>query len=122
MNLRLLVLFLLVVNLSGCGWFFGDKEVITKSPDRIVLVLPETSPVKMDPVDWTIITNENQQEVFDNLKNKNQQPVLLGLTDTGYENLSLNFAKLRAYILTQKKVIEIYKDYYEKTEKSKEAK
>ena len=39
--------------------------------------------------------------------------MLIGLTDEGYETLSLNFAQIRAYMIQQNEIINAYKEYYE---------
>lgn len=119
MNWKLLVLFLCVISLSGCGWF-GEREIVIQPLEPVTLNLPEISPVDLDSVEWKIITRDNQESVFTDLEKDGQDPVLFGLTDKYYESLSINFAKLRAYIKQQNKVIEIYKNYYEETEKLKE--
>jgi hypothetical protein len=41
--------------------------------------------LKMEQLDWIIITEENYKQVFDDLKKKNKDVVLFGLTDDGYE-------------------------------------
>lgn len=62
---------------------------------------------------WTIITKENQEQVWKDLDDDQVDPVLFGLTDQGYETLSIMIAELRNYINTQRLVIEQYKKYYE---------
>lgn len=106
--------------LSGCASFdlFGGPsvkpiEVKTVQQDKIKLNLQEPQPVEPRKIQWFIITPENAEEVFAELERKKYDVVLFGLTDDGYENLSLNMAELRAYILKQRSVIKGYKDYYE---------
>ena len=40
-------------------------------------------------------------------------PVIFGVTDEGYETLSVNFANIRNYIIMNRNVIKLYKEYYE---------
>ena len=75
--------------------------------------LDASKPLSMEKLDWIIITEENYKEVFDKLRKQNKSAVLFGLTDDGYETLSLNFAQVRKYIILNKNVIKKYKDYYE---------
>ena len=69
--------------------------------------------LKMEQIDWIIITEENYKQVFDDLKKKNKDVVLFGLTDDGYETLAVNFAQVRKYIILNKNILQKYKDYYE---------
>jgi len=75
--------------------------------------LDPPKPIKMDPVNWIIITKDNYEQVFENLKKNNKDVVLFGLTDDGYEQLSINFAQVRKYIILNRNVLMKYKDYYE---------
>ena len=72
----------------------------------------------MSKVNWILITEDNHAEVFAQLKGKNADVVLFGLTDDGYETLSKNFAQIRAYIIKQNEIIAQYKKYYEEKEKT----
>ena len=67
----------------------------------------------MDNMKWHIITRENYEKVFDNLKKHNKDVVLFGLTDDDYEKLAINFAQVRKYIILNRSVLQKYKDYYE---------
>jgi hypothetical protein len=112
--------------LTGCAsfdFFGGPKvkpiEVKTVAQDKVPLNLKEPSPLEPRKVEWFIITPENANEVFAELEKKKYDVVLFGLTDDGYENLSLNMAEIRTYILKQRAVIKSYKDYYEPPKESK---
>ena len=67
----------------------------------------------MSKVNWILITEDNYADVFAELKDKNADGVLFGLTDDNYETLSKNFAQIRAYIIKQNEIIKQYKNYYE---------
>ena len=67
----------------------------------------------LDEVTWIIITPENIDQIFKELEKKNLDIVLFALTDNGYENISVNMAKIKKTILQQKVVIAAYKRYYE---------
>jgi hypothetical protein len=88
-------------------------QIFTKEIERTPLNLNESKPLSMEKLDWIIITEENYKEVFDKLRKQNKSAVLFGLTDDGYETLSLNFAQVRKYIILNQNVIKKYKDYYE---------
>ena len=62
---------------------------------------------------WVIITPENAEEVWKKLKEENTDLVLFGLTDDGYEQLSITMAEIRNFIAQQRTIIIKYKEYYE---------
>lgn len=78
--------------------------------------MDKPEPIKMDELNWIIITSENAEEVFAKLKENNTDPVLFGLTDDEYEDLSMNFAQIRNYIIQQNFILDKYKEYYESEE------
>ena len=78
--------------------------------------MDKPEPIKMDELNWIIITSENADEVFAKLKENNTDPVLFGLTDDEYEDLSMNFAQIRNYIIQQNFILDKYKEYYESEE------
>jgi hypothetical protein len=69
--------------------------------------------MKMEKVEWLVITEKNYKEVFEQLKKNNKEIVLFGLTDDGYEQLAVNFAQVRKYIILNRDVLMRYKEYYE---------
>ena len=122
MNARLwpiLTISLLSVSLSGCASFslFGEKvkpvEIQTKAVERTRLDLPMPEPLKPRSPQWILITPENVEQVWAKLREKNVDLVLFGLTDNGYEELSINIAELRNFIASQRQIIIKYKEYYE---------
>ena len=67
----------------------------------------------MKPFEWTVITKENAAEVFKRLEDNKDTVVLFGLTDDGYQQLSMTIAEMRTLIATQREIIIKYKEYYE---------
>ena len=51
------------------------------------------------------------------LKDK-KDPALIGLTDDGYEKLSLNMSDIMRLLAQQKSIIAAYQNYYEDSEKA----
>lgn len=87
-------------------------EISTKPVNKPELVLPKADEISAREIEWILITPETSEEVFAK-QNKNGRPlVLFGLTDNGYENLSLNTSEIRMYISQQQAIIEAYKRYY----------
>ena len=124
MNVRLLlILTTFPLLLNGCASFslFGDKVkpvvVQTQAQERTPLNLPDPKPLKPQAIKWVVITPENAEETFAKLKAENKDMVLFGLTDDGYEALSINMMEIRNFIDKQRLVIVKYKEYYEPPKK-----
>lgn len=103
--------------LTGCATNEVQPVVISTVPvQKTALALKDPDPVKTRKVQWFVITPENADSVFAELQKKKYSLVLFGLTDDGYENLSLNIAEIRAYMTEQKAIVEAYREYYEPKE------
>ena len=118
----LAVALLAVVLLAGCS---SNKpqpiEISAKPIDKPELILPPIEPLRLKDVEWIIITAENAQEVFEQLLKDRKDPMLIGLTDDGYETLALNMSDIMTLIATQKTVIAAYQNYYEESEQALDA-
>lgn len=104
--------------ISGCSLFSGWKSVepITinkKAVERTRLDLPLPTPFAAKDIQWVVITPDNAQKVFAELKDKNIDVVLFAITDEGYEQLAVTIAELRGIIAQQRAIIIKYKEYYE---------
>ena len=106
---------ILVTFLTSCSRV-QKIETVKTEVKRAPLNLDRPEPIVMDELNWIIINSENAEEVFAKLKEKGTDPVLFGLTDDEYEDLSMNFAQIRNYIIQQGFVIDKYKEYYESEE------
>ena len=100
-----------------CIYSFWKKDVKeiqvqTQEVKRTHLNIAQTIITKK--IEWVIITPDNVDKVWEKLKKKDKDLVLFGLTDDGYEKLSINMAEIRNFINTQRVIILKYKDYYEK--------
>lgn len=122
MNVRTLqtltISLLLATSLSGCGTFsFGGKvkpiEVVTKAQEKTALDIPSPDPLRLKPIEWTLVTPGNSDEVFAQLENAGENLVLFTLSADGYQQLAITIAELRNYINTQRTIILKYKEYYE---------
>lgn len=108
----MLILSTLVLSLAACS-SVRRIEVATAPIERIPLTLPDIDTLTLDEVNWIIVTPENVQQVLRELEGKNFDIVLFALTDNGYENISVNIAKIKKMVLQQKAVIAAYKRYHE---------
>ena len=85
-------------------------EVKTIEIPRPAPVVPEIDQLSLRPVEWLIITPENIDEKFNEIKNS--EAVLFALTAEDYENISLNLSDVRAAMDQQKKIIAVYKSQF----------
>ena len=120
MNVRIsLIATFLLPLISGCSilpkWGSDVKpiEVKTVAVEKTRLNLKDPPPLEARDVQWIVITPENAEAVFQKLRDENIDVVLIGLTDVGYEQLSLTMAEIKNYIAQQKAIIVKYKEYYE---------
>jgi hypothetical protein len=116
--MRVIIAALLIINLTGCASLFGwDREksitVNTKAQPRTPLNLADPPPIKPHVPQWIVITPDNAEDVWKNLKSKNIDLVLFGLTDDGYESLSVDTAQVRNFIYQQRELLNRYRNYYE---------
>lgn len=103
--------------LGGCS-LFGTKpvKIESKPVERIPLAVPSVDPYKHRSVKWIIVTPENAEKVFAELKKKGHPIVLFALTDKGYQALALNTGDQIKITRQMQAVIEAYKKYYLKVE------
>jgi len=112
----LVLLTLLTFLITSCSRGIDRIETVKVEVKREPLNLEKPPVPKQEELKWIIINSENAEEVFAKLKEKGTDPVLFGLTDDEYEDLAVNFAQIRNYIIQQNFVIDKYKEYYESEE------
>ena len=100
-----------VLLISGCATT-KPIEISTSPVQKPELVLPQADTLSERPVEWILITPDNYEKVFADLKKSGQDVVLFGITAKGYENLSLNANDIRTYMQQQNAIIVAYKNYY----------
>lgn len=93
-------------------------EVSAKPVDKPELVLPDADGIRMKNVEWVLITPENFEEKVAEIEATGRPVVFFALTDEGYENISMNFSSIRAYIQQQQAIIAAYENYYKESEKA----
>ena len=116
-KLSLILLLCVSVNLAGCiTWIKSETstEVPTIQEHKSPLAIRAPDPIKVVPPEWKVITPENADAVFAELKKTKQEAVLIATTPNGYKQLSITIAELRQLIDTQRQLIIQYQIYYEK--------
>jgi len=106
---------LILLTLIGCSSRPKVIHIKAEPIDPVPLILPDVDRLELENTKFYVVTEKNAQEVFDKLREKNYDPVIFGVTDDGYEILSVNRAKLLQLVQQQKAIILAYKEYYEKT-------
>lgn len=117
---KLIVALLGLTLLVGCSAKPQRIEISAKPIDKPNLILPPAQELRLKDLEWVIINQENADEVFAQLLKDKKDPVLIGLTDEGYEILSLNYSDIMAYIQQQNAIIKAYRNYYEESEQALE--
>lgn len=113
-------LFLNVVGISvftifliGCSSTNEPIQTVSSPIERQQLQIPAAAPVDLHSVQWVVITRDNVDEILNRLERSGEEPVVIGITPTGYQRLSINFAEIRQHINSQRNILLRYKQYYE---------
>lgn len=112
---------LVLALLSGCTSMPQKIEVSAKPVDKPELVLPNPEALNMKEVKWILITPENFEEKVAELSKNGRPVVFFALTDEGYENISMNFSSIRAYLQQQQAIIVAYENYYKNANEALDA-
>jgi hypothetical protein len=84
-------------------------EVRTVQIPRPAPIVPSVDQLTLRPVNWIIVTPENIDEVFANLRG---EKALFAVTADGYEALALNLSDVRAMVQQQQRIIAIYRQSF----------
>jgi|TARA_R110000851_G_scaffold254198_1_gene406676 ABC-type glycerol-3-phosphate transport system substrate-binding protein len=87
--------------------------VIQSEPiDRPNLILPSVDRFTAKPVEWTIVTPDNVEQVFADMQARGEAPALFVVTERGYENIATNVQESLRIIIQQQAQIDGYRRYY----------
>ena len=111
MKKSVLYLVPLAILLSSCSWK-SEKEIVTV--DRIVkptiAIAQKPRPVDFGELKVKVITEENVQEVIEEMKTNQGQFLVYALDPLTFKNLAIGIEEIKRYIQQQKDIIV----YYEK--------
>lgn len=79
---------------------------------RPALNLPPVDPFRARDVEWVVVTPENADRIFNEMRARGQAPALFGVDERGYENISVNTQESLRVVLQQQAVIDGYRAYY----------
>ena len=104
-----------IMMLGGCSSTPEVKqiEVTTTAIEKLPLSLPNPAPLEMQEVEWMIVTEDNIDEAWQLLKDKNEGVALFALRHGDYERLALNIKEIRALLGEYIVILQKYKEYYE---------
>lgn len=89
-----------------------EKEVVvtTEYQEQQIPIQERPKAVKMPPVEWFVLTEENFDQKIAEIEAKTGNKVMFVITPKGYENLAIGIADLRRYIKDQQAIIGYYED------------
>ena len=104
-QVSLIAAVLLSLTLIGCSSSPKVIEIKATPIDVVPLTLPEVDQIVLDDVKFYVVTEANIDAVMVELQKKNYDPVIFGVTDDGYEMMSVNMAKILQLVQQQRAVI-----------------
>lgn len=126
-NLSLLVLATTLI--SGCSTlpFFGGTpvkqiEVKTVEVQRTIPLQPPPKRMTLNDVSWYVVTSSNYEEFKAKFEKENGNLVFYAISVPDYENMALNMAELKRYIVQQQQIIVYYEKAVSPTPKQDEKK
>lgn len=117
--MRKVIVFAFCVLLSGCS-LMSEKECLPI--DKPNLKLKDPPALNLNTVKFKVLHKENAEEYFNSVSSDSSKSTVFALTETDYKNLSINIEKIKSYIKTQKKIIQLYRNYYEGNQNGKNSK
>ncbi len=110
---NILLLGLLAVFLSSCSESVQEIKVTTVEVSKTPLNLPNPDPLKLQDIEWIVITKDNAMEIFERIKSAGGEYALFAVEDTGYEKIQINYTDIRNKLAEQRQLLLAYKEYYE---------
>ena len=104
-------LLIATASITGCAGTTAPIQVDTK-PVQLTIIQPAPpAPVSLSEVKVSVVTAETLDAFITQAKAEQgtDNPVFVVVSVKGYENLSLNIAELKRYILQQQQIIAYYR-------------
>ena len=95
--------------LTSCAVFKPTPALDTKPP----LLLPDPAPIRLRNVEFIVVHKDNAEKTFSDLEKAGEEPVIFALTGNGYKSLAVNTLQIKNYVKNQRKIIRLYRKYYE---------
>lgn len=81
--------------------------------EKLPLKLADPEPLNLADVTFIVIHKDNAEKVFADLEKKGIEPVVFALTGDDYKALASNTADIKSFLKLQRKIIILYREYYE---------
>lgn len=98
--------------LSGCSMFAREpeKQIVTETKiiKNQIAVAERPKGLQLEDIQFYVVTEGNYEEFKERFVQENGDYVFYAISVRDYENLSLNMAEIKRYILQQKEVIIYY--------------
>lgn len=101
--------------LCSCSAIVPISTPLEKTP----LSLADADPMDLQDVSFLVIHKDNAAKTFADLEKKGIEPVVFALTGADYKALATNMAEIKSFLKLQKKILILYRDYYEPKQKPK---
>ena len=108
---------MLLILIAGCS-SVKPLEIKVTPLKQVPLTLPQVDKLVLEPIEWWIINEENAASVWKELEKKGYDSVIFGVTDKGYEAMTVNNAKILELAKQQKTIIGAYKAYHDSQTKA----
>ena len=96
-------------------------KVITEEVKMEIYQPPLPQEIKMEDVNWFVITKNNYEESIQKVeKFLGGEVVVFALTPTGYEAMAYNLQEIRRFIRQQKEIILYYREATEVADEAEE--
>ena len=113
MTLKVSLVLTATVLLSSCSSLIPEPKIIiqTEIVERQIPIVAHPKQVQLnDVIIYVVSPNKNLEEFKAEFEAKNGADSYIAISVKDYENLSMNIAELRRYILQQKQIILYYED------------
>jgi len=106
---KIFLISLSVILLTSCST--PEPEIITRTEfvEKDVPIQNRPRGVSLNDVEWRVVTSENLDAFLEEIS-VGDGYVFYAISVSDYENLSLNLAELRRYILQQRELIVYYEN------------
>jgi hypothetical protein len=101
--------------LTSCAVLAPTPALDTKPP----LHLSDPPALKLKTVEFVVVHKDNAEKTFSDLEKNGQEPVLFALTGKDYKSLAVNTLQIKNYVKNQRKIIRLYRKYYEGSQNDK---
>lgn len=88
--------------------FLSACSLSTTTVQKTPLNLSDPKPLNLPNISFVVITEDNHDDVFRNLKKQNKQSILVGLDLENYKNLSIIMNDIKNYIILEKQILDKY--------------